>query len=41
MNLVWEKMRRLSAQWREQKKKKAAWLEAEIEASLKELGYGG
>ena len=35
-----EKMRRLSAQWREQQKE-AARLDAAIEANLRELGYGG
>lgn len=34
-----EKMRRLSAQWREQRAE-AARLDTEIEANLKELGYG-
>ena len=35
-----EKMQRLAAQWREQRTE-AAWLDALIEANLKELGYGG
>lgn len=35
-----DKMQRLSAQWREQQQK-AARLDAEIEANLRELGYGG
>ena len=33
-------MQRLAAQWREQRTE-AAWLDALIEANLKELGYGG
>jgi type I restriction enzyme M protein len=35
-----DKMRRLSAQWREQQQE-AARLDAAIEANLRELGYGG
>ena len=35
-----DKMKRLSAQWREQQQE-ASRLDAAIEANLRELGYGG